>query len=76
MCITPQIGWSKPRYDEVERTVRAFLDTVGYTPANVRFVPVSGLSGENLTVAPRNPDASWYTGPSLLQMIGSLIVLV
>lgn len=65
------VEWSKDRFDEIRETVKTFLKKqAGF--AAVRFVPVSGLGGENLI---KNPDPShplmqWYNGPSLIELLG------
>uniref|UniRef100_A0A0N5A9U3 Tr-type G domain-containing protein n=1 Tax=Syphacia muris TaxID=451379 RepID=A0A0N5A9U3_9BILA len=67
------VDWSKQRYDEVCVILKAFLcKQAGFS--KVQFIPVSGLCGINLTEPPppSNPLASWYTGPTLVQMIGLL----
>ncbi|GMS99635.1 hypothetical protein PENTCL1PPCAC_21810 [Pristionchus entomophagus] len=64
------VEWSKQRYSEVESALRAFLaKQAGFS--NVRFVPVSGLAGENLVkrVEKNHPLASWYEGKSLVEHI-------
>ena len=73
------VGWSQARYQAVVQRVRAMLGDVQFRHDNIRFVPVSGLSGENLTEPPAagagaasmptHPLASWYSGPTLLQAI-------
>ncbi|KAJ2725082.1 hypothetical protein GGI07_001550 [Coemansia sp. Benny D115] len=61
------VGWSQPRYLEIQERLLAFLLSCGYLKDDVRFVPVSGLQGINL-VKPINKEdaateglAQWYT---------------
>jgi len=35
-----------------------------------RFVPVSGMAGDNLVRPVSREMCSWYTGPTLVQLIG------
>ena len=42
------VEWSEPRFNEISTQMRQFLSHVGYSIANVWFVPCSGLSGVNL----------------------------
>ncbi|GMT26949.1 hypothetical protein PFISCL1PPCAC_18246, partial [Pristionchus fissidentatus] len=68
------VEWSKQRYSEVESALRAFLaKQAGFSA--VRFVPVSGLAGENLTerVDKGHPLASWYDGKSLVEHIDEFL---
>ncbi|CAD6189835.1 unnamed protein product [Caenorhabditis auriculariae] len=66
------VDWAKNRFEEVKAILTTFLTKqAGFS--KLRFVPVSGLAGENLvTRVPGNhPLASWYDGPCLLEMIES-----
>ncbi|KAJ1360222.1 hypothetical protein KIN20_019146 [Parelaphostrongylus tenuis] len=66
------VDWSEERYKEIISIMELFLSKhAGFS--NVRYVPVSGLDGENLTdrIQPssNHPLANWYTGPCLLELI-------
>ena len=50
-----------------------FLSQVGYAGDNIRFVPCSGLSGENIVSHSYNKQLSWFSGSSLLQSLGLTI---
>eukprot|EP00937_MAST-01D_sp_MAST-1D-sp2_P000818 g818.t1 len=75
---SPVVQWSQERFQQIRGEVLPFLRAVGFQPANVRFVPVSGLSGTNL-LAPADKAAGelppalreWYgeRRPSLAQAI-------
>eukprot|EP01022_Parablepharisma_sp_SALTPOND_P026316 TRINITY_DN627_c0_g1_i1.p4 TRINITY_DN627_c0_g1~~TRINITY_DN627_c0_g1_i1.p4 ORF type:complete len:585 (-),score=90.41 TRINITY_DN627_c0_g1_i1:23729-25483(-) len=68
--ITKQHEWDQTVYDNIVATLEPFLLSVGYKKDNIRYVPVSGLLGENLTTKTTNPKlASWYTGPPLSELI-------
>lgn len=69
------IEWSQQRFDELSARLKTFLRKQAGFP-NVRFVPVSGLFGINLTQPPADdhPLRKWYTGPTLLQLIDELKV--
>lgn len=62
-------GYSEARFAEVCARVSAQLAAAGYGPARVRAVPVSGLSGENVTEARDSRLASWWRGDSLLDAL-------
>ena len=40
--------YSQKRFEEVVRGVSSFLKKIGYDPATVPFVPISGWTGENM----------------------------
>ena len=47
-----------------------FQSSVGFRDADVSYIPVSGLTGENLTHS--SNQMSWYTGPTLVDAINKL----
>lgn len=73
---TTPAPWSQDRYDQIEGTMRALLcSEMGYPDRLVRFVPLSGLSGDNIvSVGDACPLKEWYKGPTLQQAIDSFLV--
>ncbi|KAL7320896.1 hypothetical protein PS15m_000738 [Mucor circinelloides] len=62
--------WSQDRFKEIEAKLGAYLYQVGFRKSNVIFVPVSGLTGENLVKRSEIAQlTSWYNGPSLVEQI-------
>ncbi|KAG2202156.1 hypothetical protein INT46_005794 [Mucor plumbeus] len=62
--------WSQDRFKEIEAKLGAYLFQVGFRKSNVVFVPVSGLTGENLIKKSEIAQlTSWYDGPSLMEQI-------
>ena len=65
------VGWEQDRYDEVVRKLGLFMKQAGYKEADTSFIPVSGLSGENLAKPISEPKLSeWYKGSTLVEQIG------
>merc|ERR1712217_935477 len=52
--------YSGARFDEIIKEVQSFIKKVGYNPAAVAFVPISGWHGDNM-LEPSN-NMSWYKG--------------
>merc|ERR1712107_343065 len=52
--------YSQARFEEIQKEVGNFIKKVGYNPAAVAFVPISGWHGDNMLSAPKN--MSWYKG--------------
>merc|ERR1711893_348178 len=52
--------YSQARFEEIQKEVSNFIKKVGYNPAAVPFVPISGWHGDNMI----NPSTnmSWYKG--------------
>ena len=66
------VGWSQDRFTDITTRLALFLKQVGFKEQDVFYVPVSGLTGENLTTAPTEDKLKqWYTGPSFVQAIGN-----
>jgi elongation factor 1-alpha len=52
--------FSKARYEEIQKEVSGFIKKVGYDPAAVAFVPISGWHGDNMLEASANMP--WFDG--------------
>merc|ERR1719361_1445931 len=52
--------YSQARFEEISKEVAGFIKKVGYNPAAVPFVPISGWHGDNMIQASTN--MSWYKG--------------
>ncbi|KAK5982245.1 Elongation factor Tu [Trichostrongylus colubriformis] len=71
------VDWSQERFQEIEAVMKAFLSKqAGFS--KVRFVPVSGLCGENLAqrVPDDHPLRKWYNGECLIECIGTVIASI
>lgn len=66
------VKWSKHRYEEIDRIVSGFLMTIGYKQDQIKTVPVSGLTGENLVSSTALQLQEWYEGPTLIGAIDQL----
>lgn len=63
------VQWSKDRFDEIQQQVGAFLTAAGFQSRNIAFIPCSGLNGDNIVKRAEDAQASWYTGPILIQQL-------
>ena len=52
--------YSAARFEEIKKEVSGFIKKVGYNPAAVPFVPISGWHGDNMLQTSKNMD--WYKG--------------
>merc|ERR1711878_137169 len=55
--------YSKARFEEIQKEVSGFIKKVGYNPAAVAFVPISGWHGDNMLETSTNMD--WFKGWSV-----------
>jgi len=64
--------WGKGRYDEIYKGLKPFLNETGYADKDLVWIPVAGLSGENLD-KPVDPKlCSWYKGPCFMEVIDKI----
>ena len=66
------VEWSEERYKQILTLLLPFLKATGYKEKDITTVPVSGLTGENITACGEARLSSWYSGPTLLAAIDSL----
>jgi len=64
------VNYSQARFEEIKNELTIFLKKVGYNPANIPFVPISGWVGDNMVEA--SDKMPWYTGPTLLGCLDAL----
>lgn len=64
-------NWSEARFHEIKNQLEAFLvsDEVGFLAENITFVPISGLTGNNVVKVEKIPEFEWYEGPTLLSYL-------
>jgi len=60
------VSWSEDRFNEISQQVGAFLTAAGFKPANISFIPCSGLNGDNIARKSTEAGFAWYTGPTLV----------
>ncbi|CAM9104693.1 unnamed protein product [Ectocarpus fasciculatus] len=59
--------YSESRYNDIKEEVSNYLKKVGYKPAKINFVPISGWVGDNMI--DRSTNMAWYKGPILLEAL-------
>ncbi|KAF7661702.1 hypothetical protein LDENG_00255710 [Lucifuga dentata] len=52
--------YSQARYEEITKEVSSYIKKIGYNPATVAFVPISGWHGDNMLEPSTN--MSWFKG--------------
>ena len=66
----PSVLYKQDRYDEIKGELTTYLKKVGYNPAKIQFIPISGWHGDNMI--DRSTNMPWYKGPFLLQALDNL----
>ncbi len=67
----PGVNWSKERYEEIKNEVARLLKTLGYKVDQIRFVPVSAWTGDN--VLKKSDNMPWYDGPTLIEALDEFV---
>merc|ERR1712167_26914 len=55
------------RDEEIKNEVSGYLKKVGYKPAKIPFIPISGWEGDNMIT--KSTNMPWYKGPYLLEAL-------
>lgn len=70
------VKWSKARYEEIQSKMKPFLrHSCGFRlKRDVQWVPISGMTGENLKDRATAETCPWYRGPSLIELLDKIPV--
>ena len=67
------VKWSKERYDSIVKTLKPFIHSCGFdVEKNVKWIPISGLTGENLCLPLDKHKCDWYNGPDLIEIMDTI----
>lgn len=66
------VDFSEERYNEIVKILKEFLKQWDYKETQLTFLPVCGLSGDNIIEITNPKLKAWYKGPNLLQIINDL----
>merc|ERR1711957_1044096 len=66
----PSVLYKQDRYDEIKGELTTYLKKVGYNPAKIQFIPISGWHGDNMI--DRSDNMTWYKGPILLDALDDI----
>lgn len=64
------VNYSHQRFKEIKEEVSIYLKNIGYKPAKIPFVPISGWVGDNIIDPSKNMP--WYKGPTLLEALDNV----
>jgi elongation factor 1-alpha len=65
------VNYSKDRFEEIQRETQDFLKKIGFNPATIPFLPISGFNGDNMLE--RSPNMPWYKGPILIEALDAIV---
>merc|ERR1712087_728960 len=66
----PTVEYKEDRYNEIKAELTTYLKKVGYNPAKIEFIPISGWCGDNMIE--RSTNMPWYKGPILLDALDNI----
>lgn len=66
---TTEPPYNEGRFDEIKKEVSNYIKKIGYNPAAVPFVPISGWNGDNMLEP--SPNMSWHKGWSIERKEGA-----
>ena len=69
------VNYSEERYNEIKSEVSGYLKKIGYNPAKVPFIPISGWTGDNMVTKENDSGEDkmpWYKGKTLLEALNDL----
>jgi len=66
----PSVGWAQERYTEIVNKMTPFLKSSGFKEDQYYFLPMSGLTGDNIKERRNTP--SWVEGEGFLDYLDSV----
>ena len=70
----PSVQWAEGRWNEIRTKLEPFLEKSGYSAKDVTYVPISGLTGDNIDKKVDPSVCSWYKGDTLMKILDELPV--
>ncbi len=64
------VKYDEKRFSEVKADVEKLLQSVGYDPSKIPFVPLASLVGDN--IAKKSENMGWYKGENLIETMDKL----
>jgi peptide chain release factor subunit 3 len=64
--------WSKARYEEIQNGLNPFLFATGYTKEDLIYVPIAGLTGDNIQEPMDGKKCNWYKGDPLIKILDNV----
>lgn len=61
--------WNKERFFNIKKELEPYMRQVGWNPKGLKWIPVSGITGQNLKVKVDSETCPWYEGESLLDTL-------
>lgn len=67
------VKWSKDRYTEIMNALIPFIQQTGFNiEKDVIFIPISGISGDNIKEPVLKTTCNWYSGKTFIQVLDDM----
>jgi peptide chain release factor subunit 3 len=66
------VKWSQSRFEQIKKDVSVYLKSIGFKEKDIMWIPMSGLTGENLMEPVSTHKCNWYNGPPLLDLLDTI----
>ena len=66
------VKWDEERYNFIKAQLGDYFKKVGFKNEDIYWIPVSGLTGDNLLENLSKYKCPWYNGPNLMDLLDSL----
>jgi len=67
------INWDRERYLHIIQTLKTFLQEAGYdVEKNINWVPIAGLTGDNMLLPSKDKNADWYRGDTFFTILDEI----
>ncbi len=66
------VTWKQARWDQIRQELTPFLKQNNYTEDDIFWVPISGLTGQNIVEPIDSSVCGWYKGPTLLDILDNM----
>lgn len=64
--------WSQDRFNEIKTGLLPFLLQTGYKEEDIFWVPISGLTGQNIKERVDSKECPWFEGNTLFEILDKL----
>jgi len=68
------VGWAQYRFEEIQDSMKPFLQAAGFPAAKTTFIPLAAMEGINLVERDCPELQEWYEGPTLVEVLDQVEV--
>ncbi|CAL9736483.1 elongation factor 1 alpha-like protein [Monosporozyma servazzii] len=70
------VDWSATRFFQIQDELMDWFKKIGYKEDQIKWIPLSGFSGEGVYKIPYPEEQNWYEGPSLVETLEAVATKV